>query len=86
MKGFLDRIEDQQFAVILVEELNQEFILPKEKLPPDSTEKSYFDVTVENGQITAITWNEQETSAQQQKVDDMMEKLRSKSKGSKYKK
>jgi hypothetical protein len=86
MKGFLDRIEDQQFAVILVEELNQEFILPKDKLPSGSTERSYFDVTVENGQITFITWNEQETTAQQQKVDDMMEKLRSKSKGSKYKK
>ena len=86
MKGYLDRIEDLQFAVILVEEINKEFIFQKDELPEGTTVKSYFDLTIENDKITSIKLNEETTNAEQQKVDDMMSKLRSKSKGSKFKK
>jgi len=86
MKGYLDRIEDLQFAVILVEEINKEFIFQKDELPEGTTVKSYFDLTIENDKITSIKLNEETTNAEQQKVDDMMSKLRSKSRGSKFKK
>jgi Protein of unknown function (DUF3006) len=86
MKGYLDRIDDNKYAVILVEETKKQFVLPKEELPEGSAEKSYFDLTIENDRITSITLDEETTFSEQKKVDDLMEKLRSKSKGSKFKK
>ncbi|MFD1781532.1 DUF3006 domain-containing protein [Fredinandcohnia salidurans] len=86
MKGYLDRIEENQHAVILVEEINKEFIIPISKLPNGAKAGSYLNLTIENEIITSITLNENETSTQQQKLDDMMSKLRKKSSGSKFKK
>jgi hypothetical protein len=86
IKGYLDRIEDNQYAVILVEEMKKEFIIPKEYLPQGSKEDSYFEIIIENEKITSIDLAEQTTLSEQEKVDDMMTKLRSKSKGSKFKK
>lgn len=86
MKGYLDRIEENKFAVILVDELNKEFTVSTEELPEGIAEKTYFDLTVENDKITSIKLNTQTTQSEQQKVSDMMAKLRSKSSGSKYKK
>ncbi|WP_456278975.1 DUF3006 family protein [Bacillus sp. AK128] len=86
LKGYLDRIEDDQFAVILVEEIQKEFIIPSTELPEGSKVKSYFDLIIENEKITSIKLNEQMTTTEQQQVDDLMSKLRSKSKGSKFKK
>jgi Protein of unknown function (DUF3006) len=86
LKGYLDRIEDNKFAIILVEEINKEFVIPKAELPEGSTVKSYFDLTIDNDQIISMKVNEQATLSEQQKVDEMMSKLRSKSKGSKFKK
>lgn len=86
MKGYLDRIEDNKFAVILVDELNKEFIVPTEELPAGSSEKAYFDLIIENDKITSISLNAQKTASEQQKVSDTMDKLRSKSSGSKFKK
>jgi hypothetical protein len=86
MKGYLDRIEENKFAVILVEEIKKEFIIPVTELPVGSAEKSYFDLTIENNQITSMKLNEKATRSEQQKVDELLLKLRSKSKGSKFKK
>ncbi|MEH6995677.1 DUF3006 domain-containing protein [Neobacillus drentensis] len=85
IKGYLDRIEDNQFAVILVEEMKKEFIIPKENLPQGSKENSYFEITIENEKITSMKLDAQTTVSEQEKVDEMMTKLRSKSKGSKFK-
>jgi hypothetical protein len=66
--------------------MKKEFIIPKEDLPHGSKENSYFDITIENEKITSIELDEQTTRSEQAKVDDMMTKLRSNSKGSKFKK
>ena len=86
MKGYLDRIEDYKFAVILVEECNKEFIIPKNELPEGSVVNSYFDLTIEKNKIKSIKLSEQTTIVEQKKVDELMSKLRSQSKGSKFKK
>lgn len=86
IKGYLDRIEDNQFAVILAEEIKKEFIIPVEDLPEGSKEKSYFEITIKNDKITSMKLDEQTTQTEQEKVDDLLSKLRSKSKGSKFKK
>ncbi|WP_342431550.1 DUF3006 family protein [Neobacillus sp. FSL H8-0543] len=86
MKGYLDRIEENKYAVILVEEIQKEFIISKDELPIGSAEKSYFDITIENDKIATLKLNEQSTISEQQKTNDLMAKLRSKSKESKFKK
>jgi Protein of unknown function (DUF3006) len=86
IKGYLDRIEDNRFAVILAEEIKKEFIIPIEDLPEGSKEKSYFEISVENDKITSMKLDEQTTQTEQEKVNELMSKLRSKSKGSKFKK
>jgi type VI protein secretion system component Hcp len=86
IKGYLDRIEDNQFAVILAEEIKKEFIIPVENLPEGSKEKSYFEITLENEKIISMKLDEQTTQTEQEKVDDLMTKLRSNSIGSKFKK
>jgi hypothetical protein len=86
IKGYLDRIEDNQYAVILVEEMKKEFIVPKEDLPQGSKENSYFEITIENEKITFLKLDEHTTISEQEKVNAMMTELRSKSKGSKFKK
>jgi len=86
IKGYLDRIEDNQFAVILVEEIKKELIIPVEELPAGSKVNSYFVISIENEKITSIKLDVKTTQTEQEKVDDMMTMLRSKSKGSKFKK
>jgi len=86
MKGYFDRIEENKFAVILVEEINKEFIVPKDQLPEGSTKNSYFDLTIENEKISSIKLNTQETHTEQQNTEDLISKLRAKSTGSKFKK
>lgn len=86
MKGYLDRIEDYKFAVILVEECNKEFIISKNELPEGSVVNSYFDLTIEKNKIKSIKLSEQTTIIEQKKVDELLSKLRSHSKGSKFKK
>ncbi len=86
MRGFLDRIEDDKFAVLLVDELNKEFIVDKNELPEGSAAGAYFQLTIENDKITSIQFDESTTTSEQQQVNDMMAKLRSKSKGRKFKK
>lgn len=66
--------------------MKKEFIIPKEDLPSGSKENSYFEITIENEKITSIELDEQTTLTEQEKVDDMMTRLRSKSIGSKFKK
>ncbi|MED4019031.1 DUF3006 family protein [Sutcliffiella cohnii] len=86
MKGYLDRIEDDKYAVILVEEIGKEYVLHKDQLPHGSRIHSYFDVKIEDDRIISLTLDEKASISEQQKVDSMMAKLRSKNKGSKFSK
>lgn len=86
MKGYLDRFEENEYAVILVEELKKEFVLRKEELPEGSTVQTYFDLTIENDEIKSIKLDPGITHTEQQNVKALMAKLRAKSNGSKFKK
>jgi PBP1b-binding outer membrane lipoprotein LpoB len=49
-------------------------------------ENPFQQITIENDKITSIILDEQTTQSEKEKVEDLMSKLRSKSKGSKFKK
>jgi hypothetical protein len=85
MKGVLDRIEDNKFAVILVDELRKEFVIPKDQLPDGTKPNAWLDLTITDDNITSVRLNKEATSVEEEKVENMMNKLRSKSRGSKFK-
>jgi hypothetical protein len=86
MKGYLDRIEENKLAIILVEELNREFVIPVEELPEGTQPQTWFDLVIIQDQIISIHMNHEKTASEQEKVSSVLSKLRSKSKGSKFKK
>ena len=85
MKGYFDRMEENQHAVILVEEINEQFLINQSKLPAGSQTGMWFDLTLKDGNILSIQHSTQTSLSANQKTNDLMEKIRLKSKGSKYK-
>lgn len=80
----LDRFESNQ-AVVLVEEINKEWIIEQDKLPAGSKEGDWFTLEINGDEIDSITKNPQLTEQKSQMVDDLMQSIRSKSTGSKFK-
>ncbi|MBP1971119.1 hypothetical protein J2Z83_003258 [Virgibacillus natechei] len=86
MKGILDRFEDNQKAVILLEEINEEWIASIENLPDGSEEGTAFHIEKVDGEFQIIAIDHESTRDKAQQSSDLMEKLRAKSKGSKFRK
>jgi len=84
MKGILDRIEDSRHAVILVEEEGIELILPVNRLPEGSQINSWFTIDAENGQLM-IALDEELSLAKSEQAEELMTRLRTKKKGSRFK-
>ncbi|WP_394120916.1 DUF3006 domain-containing protein [Planococcus donghaensis] len=84
MKGILDRIEDERHAVILVEEEGIELVLPANRLPEGSQVNSWFTIDAENGQL-AVTLDEETSKAKSGQAEELMTRLRTKKKGSRFK-
>ncbi|ANU24478.1 DUF3006 domain-containing protein [Planococcus donghaensis] len=84
MKGILDRIEDERYAVILVEEEGLELILPANRLPAGSQVDSWFTIDVENGQL-AVTLDHETSFIKTSQAEELMARLRTKKTGSRFK-
>jgi Ser/Thr protein kinase RdoA (MazF antagonist) len=84
MIGVLDRFEGE-LAVILVEEEKEEFTVDKKELPSGSEVNTLFNVTKENGNYRILEINKEATSKAQKKSANLMDQLRARSKGSKFK-
>jgi hypothetical protein len=84
LDGYLDRIEEGKWGVILVEEIQQEWLIPVSELPEGSDIRTWFDLVIEQNIITSIRINHEKTVSQKNNVENMVSKLRAKSKGSKY--
>ncbi|MGP4105809.1 DUF3006 domain-containing protein [Virgibacillus sp. L01] len=86
MKGILDRFEDTNKAVILMEETKEEVVIPAELLPEGSSENTYFNMEKINDEYQIVSIDEATTQKEAEKSSDLMAKLRAKNKGSKFKK
>lgn len=84
-KGVIDRIEDQKFAVILVESEGSEYVIDKEKLPEEAKEGSWLSISVENEEITHMTIDQSKTNQTHLNAQTKLDRIRKKSKGSKFK-
>lgn len=85
MKGYLDRIEENKLAIILVEDLHREFVIPVAELPEGSKPQTWFNLVIFQDKIISIHIDHETSTSEQEKVSDLLSKLRSKSKGSKFK-
>lgn len=83
-RAYLDRFTDNEKAVLLVDKLQQEFYLSISSLPPDSTPGSWFLVSIENGGISYIRFDNEKTAEMKQEVAERMQRLKSK-KSSRFK-
>lgn len=86
MKGYFDRIEEESLAVIIVEELNKQFIKPVSELPEGSSPGMWLDLTIVDNTIMSMTINKEATITAQQRTNELMSKLHTKSRTSKFKK
>ncbi|SHG35915.1 DUF3006 domain-containing protein [Ornithinibacillus halophilus] len=87
MRGILDRFEDQDKAVILIEDEKEEVIIPASDLPEGSKVNTYFKMEKQDGTYRIISIDESATEEEAQKTSDLMAKLRAKKgNGSKFKK
>ncbi|MFD1037490.1 DUF3006 domain-containing protein [Virgibacillus byunsanensis] len=86
MKGVLDRFEDNDKAVILIEEEMKALVIPAEELPKGSEINTYFNIKEKNGDYKILSIDQETTEKEAQKASNLMEKLRAKTSGSKFKK
>lgn len=85
MHGFLDRFEGKM-AVILVEEVKEEFTVNKEMLPDGSDVNTYFEIEKKDGNYHIVQIDTTKTTQEKQTTSDLMAKLRAKKTESKFKK
>jgi len=85
MTGVLDRFENNK-AVILIENTNEELIMDRSLLPAGSSVNTYFTLKKKNKEYIITKIDKEATEKQAQKSSELMKKLRNKSSGSKFKK
>lgn len=86
MKGYFDRIEDNAYAVIIVEEHSKQYVLPISKLPSESKPGIWFNLSITDDKINTININEEKTASSAAQTAQLMAKLQEKRTGSKFKK
>lgn len=85
MRGVLDRFESST-AVILLEEDNKEITLPTEVLPEGSFEGIWFHLSEHNGNYKVNSIDVAKTESKTSANALLLEQMKKKSKGSKFKK
>ncbi len=85
MIGVLDRYTDNNKAVILIEEINHELIVPTQELPEGSKENTHFRIIQKDGTFKIISIDHEMTNHAAKKSSELMKKLRAKTTGSKWK-
>lgn len=73
--AYLDRITDNNQAVLLVDTIQKEFKLPATSVPSGSKPGSWFQVTIENDAITSIKIDEEKTNAMKGDIQNRLARL-----------
>lgn len=79
VKGMLDRFENDQ-AVILLEDRNEEIIVHTKDLPVGSKKNTCFHIDIHNGRYTILSIDTRTTKEQKQQSNDLMKELKAKKK------
>lgn len=83
MKGYFDRVEDGNQAVILFEKEKKQLTIPLSQLPEGCKPGCWLLVEEKKGEIVKVTIDEETTQEKQALRESLMEKLQRK-KNSKF--
>lgn len=85
--GYVDRVTDEKYVTIIVEEQGLEYVENIKDVPENVTEGKWLNLTINDSDfgLENIEVNEEETQKRKERVKSKLERLR-KRKGSKYKK
>lgn len=78
MKGVLDRFTDNDLAVILIESINKELVVPKKELPQGSKVNTWFTLKEQQGSYTIVSIDEQKTTSAADKSKNLADQLQAK--------
>ncbi|HLS60658.1 MAG TPA: DUF3006 domain-containing protein [Virgibacillus sp.] len=86
MRGVLDRFEDLNQAVILIEDIQIAIVVPVNELPKGSKENTYFWIEERNGKYKVKSIDYKKTKREAERSEELMKKLQAKSRDSKFRK
>lgn len=75
--AYLDRFTDTNHALILVEDLQKEFLVTVSALPTGSKAGTWLFVDIQNDKITSLQINEKKTSDMKSDIQNRMQRLQS---------
>jgi len=85
MKGVIDRLTENNRAVILIESIGKEIIVSQSELPKGAKAQDWVNLKQSNGSYEILSVDYEKTASQRAKVKKLQAKLRTKSRGSKFK-
>jgi hypothetical protein len=75
-RAVLDRIEDGEFAVLLVGDAQEERIVPLHQLPAGATPGTWFQVGLEGDSLQWLEIDARETDEARARIAEKLERLR----------
>lgn len=85
IKGVLDRFENNDQAVILIEDKKEELIINRRKLPAGSDINTWFHLQKNGERYEVISIDQEKTKVETDQSKKLMEALKKKKKTSKFK-
>lgn len=84
MRGVIDRLTDNNQAVILIESINEELVISRDELPEGAQAQDWviLERTDESYKVVAV--DKEKTKRQKDHIQSLQEKLRARSRGSKF--
>lgn len=82
--AYLDRITDNDQAVLLIDNLQKNFLIPISSLPSGSKPGIWFNVTIQGDQVSSIKFDEEKTAQMSSDIQNRLTRLQSK-KNSRFK-
>lgn len=84
-EAYFDRTTDDNQALLLVEQLKKEFHVPLTLLPTNSAPGNWFQIQIENEEVTFIQVDEEKTKEMKENIQNRLARLQAKKK-SRFKK
>lgn len=84
-QAVFDRLSDNNKAVLLIDSINQEYVIDKHMLPLEAKPNDWLEIDIEHNQVVAIKLDRNKTIQAKQAIDEQVKRIRNTKKGSKFK-
>lgn len=83
--AYFDRITDKNQAVLLIDSIGENIILPLANLPDKSIPGHWFLISIKDHEVTSIQFDENKTNLMKNDIQNRLQRLQSRKK-SRFKK